>query len=235
MLLPINVWESVLFFLARDDVYNAVQCGTLSKAHWKLLKNEMIWKSLCNYPTNSFFKTYRDLSPKYESWYRFYKEKASLKRVVSISKQSIHNPSYHCTINKIEFTPGKIKLHIDERGDNTMGPIQNPVSSTLMANGQPIKLLSMKFDVEDMNSQYRGQLNYEAEYVKDTKYSFSYGEWGYTVTELFVLTQDFINQYTLHQIIAKNLLHEKKPSQTETKGQSKQQRTVSSFLTKRKR
>jgi hypothetical protein len=44
---------------------------------------------------------------------------------------SIFGPAYYCIVNAVVFTKGTVSLRIHERGDMSLGPVQNPQSSSL--------------------------------------------------------------------------------------------------------
>jgi hypothetical protein len=50
------------------------------------------------------------------------------------NKISRYNDNYFCTVTKIVFSPNRLTVHIDERGDFSLGDIQDPHFSTLFTN-----------------------------------------------------------------------------------------------------
>ncbi|CAF3059114.1 unnamed protein product [Rotaria sp. Silwood2] len=83
-----------------------------------------------------------------------------------IQSISRYDANYYCKIEKVEFLPGIIRVFIDERGDNSLGPLQDPMDSTLgiydqggeCRNGKiPV---NGKFSINDQNRQYLDTVTY---------------------------------------------------------------------------
>ncbi|CAF1163398.1 unnamed protein product [Adineta ricciae] len=76
---------------------------------------------------------------------------------------SQYNEDYVCTIQKVLLFPGKIRIYIDERGDNSLGSIQEPTTSTVALVDPDMcyyneneRLLpdGSEFSIADTRSQY---------------------------------------------------------------------------------
>ncbi|CAF1443721.1 unnamed protein product [Rotaria sp. Silwood1] len=116
---------------------------------------------------------------------------------------SSFNNEYYCIIEKIEFYSGIIRIYIDERGDNSLGPIQNPMSSALsILNKSSLSKtknpIDGKFSINDESRQYLGYLDFPLDNSFLTSQyiiGFQYGGFGYSTAKLFRFDQELINRY----------------------------------------
>ncbi|CAF0772127.1 unnamed protein product [Adineta ricciae] len=133
---------------------------------------------------------------------------------------SQYNEDYVCTIQKVLLFPGKIRIYIDERGDNSLGSIQEPTTSTVALVDPDMcyyneneRLLpdGSEFSIADTRSQYLGFLDYSvtltAEHM-DKTFIFRYGHYGYSVARLFELDKTFIDRHNLSPLIKPNINNE---------------------------
>ncbi|CAF3854108.1 unnamed protein product [Rotaria sordida] len=103
----------------------------------------------------------------------------------------------------VEFFPGIIRICIDERGDNSLGPLQTPMSSTLGILNESSLLeaknpIDGKFSISDGSRQYSGYLDFELDrsFLNGQNIiGFQYGSCGYSTARLFQFDQELISRY----------------------------------------
>ncbi|CAF1319618.1 unnamed protein product [Rotaria sordida] len=120
-----------------------------------------------------------------------------------LQRLSNYNAEYYCIIEKVEFFPGLIRIYIDERGDNSLGAIQTPMSSTLgIVNESSLSEakspIDGKFSISDDSRQYLGYLDFALDdslLNNQNIIGFQYGNCGYSTARLFRLDQELIDRY----------------------------------------
>jgi len=203
--IPVWIWGDIVQLIAIEEPLEAVKCSLVSKLFFGICRNGALWECVCRrqYMRHDNGNVSATLPiDKYQSWYQFYREKVFLRSFLPLEgKRSIYNAGYHCTITAVKFSPKKFTVYLDERGDNTLGGIQNPLHSTFSTGGNSLPMISSKFLIADRNAQYLGKLVYSPCYLKNESYEFRYGSGGYSLVELFFLDENFIRQYRLSHII----------------------------------
>ncbi|CAF3219203.1 unnamed protein product [Rotaria sp. Silwood2] len=128
---------------------------------------------------------------------------------------SRYNENYFCTIEKVFISPTKIRVYIDERGDESLGNIQDPTHSiiALVENNFPIysrpigiRTNHSKFSIADERSEYLGYLDFPYSISLNSigkNLIFQYGIAGYTSAILFHIDRTFINKYNLIPLFRK--------------------------------
>jgi len=138
---------------------------------------------------------------------RFNLENWPNKPIYFNDKISRYNANYFCKVTKIVFSPNSLTLHIDERGNNTLGAIQNPRASKLTSDTVSFPLLRSEFTIADSKRQYLGYLIYDTSKLqKGMKVYFEYGESGYSKIHLFTFNDEFIQQQNLYAIVHYDLI-----------------------------
>ncbi|CAF1304611.1 unnamed protein product [Rotaria sp. Silwood1] len=130
-------------------------------------------------------------------------------------KISRFDENYFCTIEKILLWPDKIRIYIDERGDNSLGGIQHPRHSTIayleenstnFYGHNTTTVCDSNFSIADEKAQYLGYLdfviNISFDCIGKVLY-FQYGHSGYSMTKLFHIKQSFIDKYNLLPLMRK--------------------------------
>jgi len=146
--LPVELWIEILHYLDFDSVINL---SVVCKNSYEATKAGSIWKRLCaqwRYP---------EKPQTYETWRSFFKAEVYLNRPIPlVNKISSYNNDYFCTITKIVFSPTHLTIHIDERGNYSLGAIQDPRASKLNAKWISFPLVGSEFQVADKTRQLLG-------------------------------------------------------------------------------
>jgi hypothetical protein len=114
---------------------------------------------------------------------------------------------------------------VDQQGDNSLGDLQSPLSSTLYQSevsntssgdgkehdsggesederdGEGVQPTGAIWSVEDRSRRYLGWLVFSVVLQKGKRISFVYGESGYVPAILFVLNASFIKQHRLEHLV----------------------------------
>ncbi|CAF1225381.1 unnamed protein product, partial [Didymodactylos carnosus] len=130
--LPIELLEHLLFYVitlpSTNEAKDFLSLTSTCKKMLIFAKNEQIWKTIA-------IRRKSDAKMKENSTYFDYCKSVYWHRTLYpqdlISTISRFNDNYHCTIQKVELTPHKIRIYIDERGDTSLVQLQDPHRSTL--------------------------------------------------------------------------------------------------------
>jgi hypothetical protein len=104
---------------------------------------------------------------------------------------SIYNQDYICKVKAIEIYNNELRVHIQERGNMSLGSLQNPKFSKLIEEKSNKNYMpsSMKFYVADKDREYDGYLSFDLKKLKDGEnYLFEYGYCGYNAVPIFSYT-----------------------------------------------
>ncbi|CAM4760187.1 unnamed protein product [Rotaria magnacalcarata] len=145
-----------------------------------------------NYMPAKLFKFNEDLLA--HSVFIFNKEKLE-------KNESRYDHAYCCTIEKVHLFPFTIRVFIDERGDNSLGPIQEPTCSTLgLVDGtsiiEPQTPSRANFSIKE---PFR-YLDYtlDKSFHNNEKFiGFQYGQFDYSIAKLFRLDKKLIDDNNL--------------------------------------
>jgi hypothetical protein len=107
---------------------------------------------------------------------------------VFLSGISRFSNAYYCQLGGYEISGNDFKVHVDARGDNTNGDLQNPLQSRLLeeSTGQFLTPVNANWNLADPKYRYKGQLIFDfSKMKKGRNYTFSYGLSGYS--KVFIL------------------------------------------------
>jgi hypothetical protein len=116
---------------------------------------------------------------------------AFLKTIKFLKLESIcseYNADYFCKIIAIEIYNNELRIHIQERGNMSLGSLQNPKYSKIYEeeSDKSFKVINMKFTVADERRAYDGYLSFDLQLLKEgVNYLFEYGQYGYTRVPIF--------------------------------------------------
>ena len=112
--------------------------------------------------------------------------------------------NYFCTVEKVQIWPDRVRIYIDERGDNSLGQIQDPLGSIIRigrkdAPKSPYFRAGRKpqrgeFLIADPSSQYRGYLEFSVTISREfmnKSLLFEFGQSGYEEIVLLTLDENF--------------------------------------------
>ena len=103
------------------------------------------------------------------------------------NKQSRYNNDYYCDIKAFKIKGEDVEIHIEMRGNNSLGPIQNPESSQLKVGSQLLQFKDSHFTLADPTYGYDGYLVYNLKNELKSYYTFTFGFQfgGYTTVLLY--------------------------------------------------
>ena len=96
-----------------------------------------------------------------------------------IQSVSRYNDEYHCTIVKVEFVSGAIRVHIDERGDMSLGQSVNNHRPSHLCKGSFLLGIIQPPSFSSLGIYDEGNLR-EAVRAKDGNFAVSNPESQYT-------------------------------------------------------
>jgi len=104
-----------------------------------------------------------------------------------INKKSSYNNDYYCNIKAFKIKGENVEVHIEMRGNNSLGPIQNPESSQLKVGSQLLQFKDSHFTLADPTYGYDGYLVYNLKNELKGDYTFTFGFQfgGYTTVLLY--------------------------------------------------
>ena len=109
---------------------------------------------------------------------------ASMCEDFSIKGTSKYNAEYYCNA-AITFAKGKtpdmctVEVCYEVHGDGSLGPLQDPASSSLLVNGNK-PTLAKASKTEESPTQIKGTLEYEANISIGSRVDFTFGTGGYS-------------------------------------------------------
>ncbi|CAF1444835.1 unnamed protein product [Adineta steineri] len=205
--LPNEVLEIITFYVIdgiwKNDVRDFLSFTSTCQRLYLLSHDEKYWKKMVarRDPIN------KELSENI-TWLDYCKQIYLMRTILPDELEntvSRYNDGYFCTIEKILLWPNKIRIYIDERGDNSLGSIQHPRSSKIAFVKdeeigsyirEPVSPSDSHFSIEDEKSQYLGYLDFFIHLSLDhieKVLVFQYGAAGYATIKLFKLEQAFLD------------------------------------------
>jgi hypothetical protein len=218
--LPNELLEIILFYIIgrpwKGDVCDFLSFTSTCQHLRQFVHDERYWRMMV---------LRRDPTCENVNWFEYCKQVYSQRTIPgdALSQPiSRYNDNYFCTIEKVSLWPNRIRVYIDEHGDNSLGPIQDPVDSIIAFLGDQIpvynrpvggiKVDHSKFSIADEKSEYLGYLDFPYSISFDNigkNLVFQYGISSYANAILFRIDPTFITRYNLIPLLKniKNLPH----------------------------
>ncbi|CAF3308949.1 unnamed protein product [Rotaria socialis] len=215
--LPNELIEMIIFYIIgqpwKDDVHDFLSVTSTCRDFRRFTQDERYWRimALRRDPTC-------EQSSDTIKWSDYCKEIFHQRTIPSDQLRehiSRYNDNYFCTIEKVSIWPSKIRVHIDERGDYSLGTIQDPAQSIIAlvdtnfsTFNRPIGIRTnhSRFSITDERSEYVGYLDFPYNISLNAigkNLIFQYGISGYTNTILFHIDRTFIRKYNLVPLFKK--------------------------------
>eukprot|EP01102_Stenamoeba_stenopodia_P020615 TRINITY_DN810_c0_g1_i1.p1 TRINITY_DN810_c0_g1~~TRINITY_DN810_c0_g1_i1.p1 ORF type:complete len:271 (-),score=32.00 TRINITY_DN810_c0_g1_i1:125-937(-) len=214
-LVPNEVWFEV--FLRLRSLRDVIAVSATCKAFNELMArpDSEIWRQLCY---DWALELQQDRLKEKEThvstettplltWKELLKE-LYWNRPIKVMRYSTYNENYKCLVKYVSIGKDGMRVHIDERGDNSLGALQSPSSSNLhWNNARQRKPERCKWTIEDPLAQYEGWLLYthiDCLFEKSGvgPVGFEYGWSGYDVCQLFVANEEFLKSNRLEHFVS---------------------------------
>ncbi|CAF0775771.1 unnamed protein product [Rotaria sp. Silwood1] len=215
--LPNELIEIIIFYIIgrpwKNDVHDFLSFTSTCRYFRRFIQDERYWRIMTLRRDPTCEKTSETIK-----WFEHCKQ-IYCQRTISGDelKQCIsrYNDNYFCTIEKIFIWPNKIRVYIDEHGDESFGNIRDPTNSiiALVDNNFPIysrpigiRTNHSKFSIANERSEHLGYLDFPYSISLNSigkNLIFQYGISGYTNAILFHIDRTFINKYNLVPLFRK--------------------------------